>query len=151
MITLDKLKNTDNTGKRIKRVGRGPGSGMGKTSCRGHKGAGARSGYKRRYGTEGGQLPLYRKLPTRGFSRKRFEKRLDAVNLYQIEECFSDGDIVDIQTLCEHGFISGTTYGFKVLAQGELTKKVTIHATAMSAATQQKLEKAGITFTVQEK
>lgn len=150
MSSLHTLKDTARGQQQRKRKGRGPGSGMGKTSGRGHKGCGSRSGYKRRYGTEGGQLPLYRKMPTRGFSRARFQQKLDVINLYQIDVMFEDGDVVNVDSLYTHGYLTGKTYGFKVLAEGEITKKVTIEATAISAGAREKLEKAGIAFSVEE-
>jgi large subunit ribosomal protein L15 len=147
---LNKLKDTSRKCKKRNRVGRGPGSGNGKTCGRGVKGQGARSGYKRRYGNEGGQVPLYLKLPTRGFSRVRFQQKLDTINLYQIDALYQDGEVVNADTLYAHGYLSGKTYGFKVLSEGELTKKVTIEATAMSQQAREKLDKAGITFSVAE-
>ena len=146
MKSLNTLKNTSRQKASSKRVGRGPASGLGKTSGRGQKGAGARSGYKRRHGQEGGQLPLYKKLPTRGFSNARFRQPLDTINLYQIEKIFNDGEDVNLETLYMHGFINGKTFGFKVLGNGELTKKVTIHATAISQSAREKLDKAGIEY-----
>ena len=150
MSSLNGLKNVSRKSKRRSRVGRGPGSGVGKTCGRGHKGSGARSGYKRRYGNEGGQLPLYMKLPTRGFSRARFQQKLDSINLYQLDVLYEDGEVVNADTLYAHGYLNGKTYGFKVLSEGELTKKVTIEAAAISAKAREKLEKAGITFSVEE-
>ena len=134
--------------KKTKRVGRGPGSGMGKTSTRGQNGAGSRSGYKRRLTYEGGQFRLFMKLPTRGFTRGRFLKRLDFINLCQIEKTFKDGEEVNIATLREHGFITGKSHGLKVLGKGELTKKVTIKADAFSESAKTKLEKEKITFSI---
>ena len=150
MIALSHLENEVNR-KQRNRVGRGTASGCGKTSGRGHKGSGARSGYKRRYGQEGGRLPLYLKLPKRGFSRARFSKRLDSINLYQIDELYSDGEVVNLETLHKHGYLSGRSYGFKVLGEGELTKKVTIEATAISSQAREKLDKAGIECTTSAK
>jgi len=150
MNTLHTLSNKSRKVQSRKRVGRGPGSGKGKTSGRGQKGAGARSGYKKRHGYEGGQVPLYKKLPKRGFSNARFKKPLDTINLYQIEKVFNDGDEVNLETLYMHGFISGKTFGFKVLGTGEITKKVIIDATSISKTAKAKLEKAGITYNCQE-
>ena len=151
MNTLHSLTNTTRNLKSKKRVGRGPGSGLGKTSGRGQKGAGARSGYKRRYGYEGGQFPLYKKLPTRGFSNVRFQKPLHVVNLYQLDRMFNDGDEVSLETLYQHGYLCGKTFGFKILGKGELTKKVTIKATSISKSAQNKLDKAGIKYHCIEK
>lgn len=146
MIKLSSLKNSSRDYKRRKRVGRGPGSGMGKTSCRGQKGDGARSGYKRRLGKEGGQLPLYMKLPIRGFTRGRFLKKVAIINLKQVEKAFNDGDVVSAETLRERGFISGPIDVLKLLGSGELTKKVSFELNEISASAKEKLEKAGLTF-----
>src|SRR5262249_39578510 len=96
IMELHSLQNSSRPAKRRKRVGRGMGSGLGKTCGRGHKGAGSRAGYKTRARYEGGQLPLYRKVPGRGFSNARFQKKLDAINLNQIEKLFNDGDVVNL-------------------------------------------------------
>lgn len=131
----------------IKRVGRGPGSGKGKTCGRGYKGAGSRSGYKRRWGYEGGQMRLHMKLPNRGFSNVRFQQKLDAVNLAQIEKIFNDGDTVSLETLKQHGIISGKSYGIKILGNGDITKKdLKVEAQAFSASAREKLEKAKATL-----
>lgn len=148
MSTLAELKDSHRPNKKVKRVGRGPGSGLGKTCGRGQKGQGARSGYKRRHGNEGGQVPLYRKLPTRGFSNARFRKRLDAINLGQIEEMYNDGETVNIETLRQHGYINGNSHGLKVLGNGELTKKVTIEADAFSTGAKAKLDQAKINYSI---
>jgi large subunit ribosomal protein L15 len=145
MVELHNLRN-ETRRKKALRVGRGTGAGRGKTCGRGTKGAGARSGYKRRYGTEGGNLPLYRKLPTRGFTRGRFLKRLDSVNLYALDKRFEEGDVVNKETLHAKGLISSSSNGVKVLAQGELTKKLTIELQAASETAKQKIEAAGATF-----
>ncbi|GAB4227625.1 MAG: 50S ribosomal protein L15 [Chlamydiales bacterium] len=146
MITLDSLKNTTRGRISRKRVGRGPGSGLGKTSGRGQKGAGARSGYRRRLGYEGGQMRLHMKMPQRGFSNVRFQKRLEAINLSQIEEIFQSGDVVNESSLREHGLITGKCHGIKILGNGELKKKVTIEANAFSNSAKEKLEKESIDF-----
>jgi large subunit ribosomal protein L15 len=148
MITLDKLQNSSRDFKRRKRVGRGIGSGLGKTCGRGEKGAGSRSGYKRRWGYEGGQFRTFAKMPIRGFSNARFRKAYDTVNLAQIENAFDDGEVVNAFTLAERGFLSGLTYGIKILGEGELTKKVTIEVAALSESAREKLQKAGIPFTL---
>ena len=145
-MELHSLNNDFNRRKKSKRVGRGPGSGIGKTCGRGIKGAGARSGYKRRFGYEGGQFRLYMKLPTRGFSRARFRKRFDSINLYQIDQLYNDNEVVNLESLSKHGYLSSNSYGIKILGEGELTKKVTIEATAISHAAAEKLKKQGIKF-----
>lgn len=146
MITLNKLENSTRGRRKCKRVGRGIGSGIGKTCRRGQKGAGARSGYKRRLGYEGGQFRLFAKLPIRGFSNARFRKVLDIVNLQQIQKAFEDGDVINAETLSKKGLISGRTNGIKILGEGELTKKVTIEVYSLSKTTQEKLHKAKIKF-----
>lgn len=148
MITLNQLKNTTRPAKAVKRVGRGPGSGLGKTCGRGEKGAGSRSGYKRRLGYEGGQFRTFMKLPIRGFSNARFRKAYDVVNLGQINSAFEDGEVVNAQTLSDRGFLSGMTYGIKVLGEGEISKKVTFEVAALSRSAQEKLQKAKIPFTL---
>jgi large subunit ribosomal protein L15 len=150
MTTLANLKNTARPAVKRKRVGRGTGAGTGKTCGRGTKGQGARSGYKRRLGNEGGQVPLFRKLPTRGFTRGRFKKTVDIVNLCNIEGIFEEGEVVNSRTLRERGFLSGPLVPLKVLGEGELTKKVTIEANAFSVTAREKLEKAGIAFSIVE-
>lgn len=148
MISLSTLKNTSRADGRRKRVGRGPGSGLGKTCGRGEKGAGSRSGYKRRYTYEGGQFRTFMKIPQRGFSNARFRRELDVVNLHQIDAMFENGDTVDLDTLRERGFISGPSNGLKVLGDGELTKKVTIHATAFSDSAKRKLTHGKMNFKI---
>jgi large subunit ribosomal protein L15 len=148
MITLNTLGNTTRPRKKYKRVGRGPGSGLGKTCGRGEKGAGSRSGYKRRYGYEGGQFRTFMKLPFRGFNNARFRKAYDTVNLAQIERVFENGETVNAETLAERGFLSGRTYGIKLLGNGEITKKVKIEVAAISESAREKLQQAGISFTI---
>lgn len=143
MINLHTLTNSTSPAKRTKRVGRGPGSKMGKTSCRGQKGAKSRSGYKRRHGIEGGQAPIYTKLPTRGFTRGRWEKESLAVNLDRINEAFEDGETVNHATLIEKGLAPRQLPGgIKILGNGELTKKVVIEAHRYSKSALIKLEKS---------
>lgn len=148
MTTLDTLNNPSRPFKRCKRVGRGIGSKLGKTCGRGEKGAGSRSGYKRRYGYEGGQFRTFMKMPIRGFNNARFRKAYHTVNLGQIHDAFVDGETVNAQELANRGFFSGVTYGVKILADGELTRKVTIEVAALSDAAREKLQKAKIPFTL---
>lgn len=144
-MILSELKNTHRPKKKVQRVGRGPGSKRGKTSCRGHKGNKSRSGYKNKYGYEGGQLPLYRKMPTRGFSNARFKKEKAEITLEKIEELFQDGEIVNLETLALKGYgLSKTCTYLKVLSNGDLTKKVKIEASAFSAQAIEKLTASGI-------
>jgi large subunit ribosomal protein L15 len=147
-MQLHSLENTSRPYKRRKLLGRGVGSGRGKTCCRGHKGAGARSGWKSRERYEGGQNPLYKRLPIRGFTNTPFQRKLDVVNLGQIDLLFSDGDTVNLDTLRKVGFLSGPSHGLKVLAEGELTKKVTIQAKSYSKQAEDRLQKLGITYSV---
>ena len=148
MTTMDKLKNTSRPYKRRKRVGRGLGSKLGKTCGRGEKGSGARAGYKRRLGKEGGNMPLFMKLPIRGFSNARFRRAYDAINLEQVNEVFQDGETVDVESLKKRGFISGRTNGIKLLGTGELTKKLIIRVHAFSDSAREKLTRAKIDFEV---
>ncbi|MBA3238488.1 MAG: 50S ribosomal protein L15 [Parachlamydiaceae bacterium] len=150
MISLSTLKNTTRAYKRMKRVGRGAGSGLGKTCGRGEKGAGSRAGYKRRLGYEGGQFRTFMKIPQRGFNQARFRKPFDAVNLDQIESMFEEGEIVNLVSLAERGFLSGSSYGLKVLGNGELKKKVSIEAHAFSASAREKLSAGKFAFTLLE-
>ena len=124
-----------------KRKGRGVGTGNGKTGGRGHKGQHARSGGKTRVGFEGGQMPLVRRVPKRGFINV-FAKPLTAVNL-SVLNCFEDGAVVDATALIEAGVLSACPYGLKVLANGTLTKKITVKATAFSESAKEKIEQAG--------
>ena len=124
-----------------KRKGRGHGSGNGKTGGRGHKGKKARSGGKVRRGFEGGQMPLVRRIPKRGFNNI-FAKPLTSVNVSALN-LFEDGAVVNAQALIEKGVISGCEYGLKVLGGGEVTKKVTVEAAAFSASAKEKIEQAG--------
>ncbi len=144
-IGLENLANTSRPKKRRKIVGRGPGSKHGKTSCRGHKGSGARSGAKRRLGSEGGGVPLYRRVPTRGFSNGRFRKRLDSINLAQVEELYTDGETLSLETLRAKKFIKGKSYGVKLLGRGDLTKKVTVQVASISEGAKKKLKEKGVT------
>jgi len=146
MLTLGSLKNTTRPRKNVKRVGRGLGSGLGKTCGRGEKGAGSRSGYKRRYTYEGGQFRMFMKMPIRGFSNERFRIAYKAVNLDQIEAMYDNGEIVNAKTLADKGFVGGRNVLIKILGNGELTKKVTIEADAISQTAKEKLQKAKVAF-----
>jgi len=149
MIDLSQLKDTSRPRKKVQRVGRGIGSKRGATSGRGGKGDSARQGYRKRFGYEGGQVPLYRKLPIRGFTRGRFVKPSMAIGLATIEAHFKDGEIVNLATLREKGLIDRRLPGgIKILANGELKKKVTIEAHAFSEAALKKLEEKKISHKV---
>ena len=124
-----------------KRKGRGHGSGNGKTGGRGHKGQKARSGGKVRAGFEGGQMPLARRVPKRGFNNI-FAKPLTAINVAVLNR-FEDGAVVDAAALIEKGIISSCPYGLKVLSNGNLTKKITVKAAAFTESAKEKIEQAG--------
>ena len=121
-LTLFSLRDTVYKRRKKKRVGRGDGSGKGQTCGRGRKGAGARAGHTHRHTYEGGQFRLFMKLPCRGFTRGRFKKPLDVINLAQIEKAFNDGDVVNKETLRQKGFFKGKCFGVKILGKGELNK-----------------------------
>ncbi len=131
-----------------KRVGRGPGSGTGKTAGRGHKGAGSRSGHAVKRGFEGGQMPLFRRVPKRGFSNAPFKKVYSVVNLKAIDARFADGAQVTPQALADAGLIPNTQAPVKILGTGSLTKKLAIQAAAFSKAAMEKIAQAGGTTTV---
>ncbi len=129
--------------KTIKRVGRGPGSGMGKTSTRGEKGQKARSGASIKPWFQGGQTPLFRRLPKRGFNNKRFETKYACINLSDLEKFFKDGDVVTPEVLREKGIIKKELSGIKVLGNGELKIKLTVKANRFSTSAVSKIENAG--------
>ncbi len=131
--------------KRRKRLGSGESSGTGKTSGKGHKGQKARSGGSIRLGFEGGQMPLIRRLPKRGFNNAAFKLRIAIVNLDDLNE-FADGASVDEAVLRKAGLVRGTIDGVKILARGELTKKVNITGAKFSETAKRKIEAAGGTI-----
>ncbi len=137
--TLPKSKEA----KARKRVGRGPGSGMGKTSTRGEKGQLARSGGSVPAWFQGGQSPLYRRLPKRGFNNARFETKYATINLDDLNKYFNDGDVVTPEVLKERGIVKKQLSGIKVLASGALEKKITVKAQRFSTAAVTKIEAAG--------
>ena len=141
-MKLNELRPAEGSAKASFRVGRGPGSGNGKTAGKGHKGQNARSGGGVRPGFEGGQLPLYRKLPKRGFHNK-FATVYAIVNVATLENKFQDGDIVNLETLLAKKIIRKACDGLKVLGDGELTKKLTVQAAVFSAAAKEKITAAG--------
>ena len=124
-----------------KRKGRGSATGNGKTAGRGHKGQKARSGGKLRIGFEGGQMPLARRIPKRGFNNI-FAKPLEAINVSVLDK-FEDGAVVDAKALLEKGILSKCEYGVKILGNGSITKKLTVQASAFSASAKEKIEAAG--------
>jgi len=141
-MKLENLPKSKET-KDIKRVGRGPGSGMGKTSTRGEKGQKSRSGASIPAWFQGGQSPLYRRLPKRGFNNKRFRVEFATINLNDLNKFFKDGDVVSPEILKERGIIKNSLCGIKVLANGSLDKKLTIKAHRFSSKAVTKIEEAG--------
>ncbi len=137
--SLPKTKELKNT----KRVGRGPGSGMGKTSTHGEKGQKSRSGVSISAWFQGGQSPLYRRLPKRGFKNTRFETKYAVINLSDLDKYFNDGDVVTPEVLKEKGIIKNQLNGVKVLANGTLTKKLTVKANRFSSIAVTKIEESG--------
>ncbi len=140
-MKLHELSPAPGSAKQAWRKGRGPGSGNGKTAGKGHKGQNARSGGGVRPGFEGGQLPLYRKLPKRGFTN-RFAKNYAIVNVSDLNR-FNDGDKVTLATLIEAGIVRKELDGLKVLGNGEITKKITVEAKVFSGSAKEKIEAAG--------
>ncbi len=140
-MRLEELKPAEGSTHRKKIVGRGIGSGVGKTSGRGHKGQKARSGGGVRPGFEGGQMPLYRRLPKRGFTNI-FATKYVTVNVEVLDK-FNDGDEVTAESLLEKGIISKTLDGVKILGRGEVTKKLTVKVAKVSESAKEKIEKAG--------
>ena len=141
-MKLHELSPAEGSVKAGFRKGRGAGSGNGKTAGKGHKGQNARSGGGVRPGFEGGQLPLYRKLPKRGFNNARFGKAYAVVNVNSLNK-FNDGDVVDAAALLSAGILNNLFDGVKVLGEGELTKKLTVKAAVFSASAKEKIEAVG--------
>ena len=142
-MDLSNLKPAAGAKKNKKRIGRGPGSGSGKTASRGHKGAQSRSGYSYKRGFEGGQMPLHRRVPKRGFNNTAFRIEYAVVNLDQLESVFDTGATVTAETLREAGLVRGKQSRIKVLARGEVTKALTVHAHKFSGKAAEKLAAAG--------
>jgi large subunit ribosomal protein L15 len=140
-MKLNQLSPAEGSAKAAWRKGRGPGSGNGKTAGKGHKGQNARSGGGVRPGFEGGQLPLYRKLPKRGF-KNRFAVNYAIVNVAALNR-FEDGAVVDAEALKAAKLVRKELDGIKILGEGELTKKLTVKATVFSASAKEKIEAAG--------
>lgn len=138
---IHELSPAEGSKKDVKRVGRGHGSGWGKTSGKGHKGQNARSGGGVRPGFEGGQMPLARRIPKRGFNNI-FAAKMAAVNVSSLE-IFKEGTEVDAELLLASGLVKKIDNGVKILGNGELTKKLTVKADAFSASAKEKIEKAG--------
>ena len=142
MMKLHELSPAEGSAKASFRKGRGPGSGNGKTAGKGHKGQNARSGGGVRPGFEGGQLPLYRKLPKRGFNNSKFAKVYAIVNVDALN-VFEDGAVVDLDALMAKKIVRRANDGLKILGNGEITKKLTVKASVFSATAKEKIEAAG--------
>ena len=141
-MKLHELSPVDGSKKSVKRIGRGHGSGWGKTSGKGHKGQKARSGGSIRPGFEGGQMPLQRRVPKRGFNNI-FRKKIVALTLKQLETKFDNGAVVDVDALRNAGLVKNSFDGVKILGNGELTKSLTVKVDGFSAAAKEAIEKAG--------
>jgi large subunit ribosomal protein L15 len=142
-MKLHDLKPTPGSKHRRRRVGRGESSGLGKTSGKGNKGQKARSGASIRPGFEGGQMPIARRLPKKGFNNDQFKTNYAIVNVAALEAKFSDGDEVNEATLRAAGLVKGVCDGVKVLANGDLSRKLTVSVDKISATAKEKVEKAG--------
>ena len=140
-MKLSNLKPAEGSTHSRRRIGRGPGSGLGGTSTRGHKGAKARSGYKRKIGFEGGQMPLYRRLPKRGFTNI-WGTEYTAVNVSVLNR-FEDGETVNLEVLKAAGVVKQVKDGIKILGNGDITKKLTVQANKFSKTAIEKIEAAG--------
>ena len=136
-----KLVKPVNSIKKSRRVGRGNGSGLGRTSGRGHKGAGQRSGFKHRYWFEGGQMPLYRRVPMRGFNNSNFQKSYEIVNLASISKIKAKN--IDSEALFKNGLISSVFAAVKILGNGDIDKAYNITASSFSDSAVKKIEEAG--------
>jgi large subunit ribosomal protein L15 len=141
-VGLHNLKPAKGSVRSRKRVGRGPGSGLGKTAGRGEKGQKSRSGFARKPGFEGGQMPLHRRVPKRGFSNQPFKKEYACVNLGRLD-AFEAGTIVTPELLLQQGIVKKLADGLKVLADGELTKSLTVHAHRFSEKAKERITALG--------
>ncbi|MBQ7549493.1 MAG: 50S ribosomal protein L15 [Clostridia bacterium] len=141
-MKLHELSPAEGSTKERKRIGRGPASGQGKTAGKGHKGQKARAGRGMRAGFEGGQMPLQRRLPKRGFNNI-FRAKIVTVSVASLANKFNDGDVVDVEALKNAGLVKNSFDGVKILSNGEIDKKLTVKANAFSAAAKQKIEAAG--------
>ena len=147
-MILDDVHRGISKRKNRKRVGRGPGSGHGKTSGRGHKGYGSRAGASRRRGFQGGQMPLFRRMAKRGFNNKAFADVVAILNVATLEETFEKGDTVDLESLQAKGLAKGRFDLLKILGQGDLSKSLTVTAHRFSKSAVEKIEAAGGTVSV---
>lgn len=142
-MRIHELKPNPGSKHRRKRLGSGESSGLGKTCGKGHKGQKARSGATIRPGFEGGQMPLHRRLPKKGFSNAAFARKVAAVNVGRLESVFADGDTVDEESLAAKGLVKGNYDVIKILGNGALTRKLTINVDEVSAGARAKIEQAG--------
>ena len=142
-MILDDVHRGISKRKRRRRVGRGPGSGHGKTAGRGHKGYGSRAGASRRRGFQGGQMPLFRRMAKRGFNNKAFADVVAILNVATHEEVFEKGDTVDLESLRAKGLAKGRFDLLKILGQGEISKSLTVVADRFSKSAVEKIEAAG--------
>ena len=141
-MKLHELSPAEGSKKSVKRIGRGAGSGQGKTAGTGHQGQKARAGRGMRPGFEGGQMPLQRRIPKRGFNNI-FAKEIAAVNVSALDKAFEDGATVTVDALIEKGLIKKALDGVKVLGHGEISKKRTVQVNSLSDPAKQKIEAAG--------
>jgi len=142
-MRLHDLKPNPGSKHRKKRLGNGESSGLGKTCGKGHKGQKSRSGASIRPGFEGGQMPLHRRLPKKGFNNAQFTTTYAPINVSTLNERFEDGATVNDETLIAAGLLSGQYDGVKILGNGDITKKLTVDVAAVSASAKEKIEKAG--------
>ena len=140
-MKLETLSPAPGSRRDVKRIGRGHSSGWGKTSGKGHKGQKARAGFSRMLGFEGGQMPLQRRIPKRGFNNI-FATKYATINVDKLN-AFEDGAVVDAQALVEAGLVKKTMDGIKILGNGELTRKLTVKAAAFTQSAKEKIEAAG--------
>ena len=150
-MMLSTITQAAGANKRRKRLGRGESSGKGKTSGKGHKGCLSRSGGGPRPLTEGGQMPIFRRLPKRGFNNFDFRTRFQVVNLHQLERKFESGDTIDLELLRKSRLIQGRDVLVKILAKGKLSKKLTIQTHAISPKAREAVESAGGTVKLIER
>jgi len=142
MEIMEKIKPPAGSRKKKKRVGRGPGSGMGRTSSRGEKGQKARKGASIRLGFEGGQTPLYRRIPKKGFKNAKFKKDYNEINIFLLNK-FDDGAVINFDIYKKIGIINSGNDLVKILGNGELKKKLEVHANKFSKIAKKKIEDAG--------
>ena len=142
MIKLNDLRNMNGARRKRKRVGRGPGSGHGGTSTRGNKGAKSRSGYKHKFGFEGGQMPLHMRLPKRGFSNKKFKNRIAVVNIENLNK-YRKGTVIDPDFMASEGLVKGIYDSIKILGDGEIKSAITVKIHFISKQAEKKIMDAG--------